>query len=141
MIVDEGFTGVDQEYGRTFARVGLGEKGCFTVRLSISTPGGHSSRPPPHTAIGIAGLMFSAMEKSPGPIRLESTNPLLGYLECAATHGEMDETTKSMVRCPKCWPKLAEQLSKDGSLEVFLRTTQAITVVDGGIKFKALPEV
>lgn len=141
LIVDEGFTGVDEEYGRTFARVGLAEKGCFNIQLSIHTPGGHSSRPPKHTAIGVAGLLFSAMEQNPGPIKLEATNPLLGFLECAATHGDMDDGLRSMVRCPKCWPALAEKLSEDGNLELFLRTTQAITIVNGGIKYNALPEV
>lgn len=142
LILDEGFTGVDKDFGQTFARVGLAEKGLMTVRISISMPGGHASRPPPHTAIGIAGMMFTAMEQNPGPLYLEATNPLIRYLECAAAYGEMDKDTVGLVRCPQCWPQLAGELAaEDVALEAFLRTTQAITVVNGGIKLNALPEV
>lgn len=104
-------------------------------------PGGHSSRPPVHTGIGIMGQIFVEMEKTPGPLKLEADNTLLAYLECAATHGTMDDDLKSKVRCPECWPQLADELAKDGSTELFLRTTQAITIVEGGNKYNALPEV
>lgn len=104
-------------------------------------PGGHSSRPPVHTGIGIMGQIFVEMEKNPGPLKLEADNTLLGYLECAATHGTMDEGLKSKVRCPECWPQLAEELSHDDSAALFLKTTQAITIVEGGNKYNALPEV
>ncbi|CAK9783828.1 carboxypeptidase S [Cutaneotrichosporon oleaginosum] len=139
LVFDEGFTGVDTEYGQLFARVGLAEKGCFNARLTIMAPGGHSSRPPLHTGIGLMGQVFVAMEAERGPIRLEADNTLLGYLECAAQHGTMDPQLKEMVRCAECWPALADELA-GGASELFLRTTQAITLVNGGNKYNALPE-
>jgi Gly-Xaa carboxypeptidase len=43
MIFDEGFTGVDEDSGTSFARIGIAEKGCFTLKLVVHTAGGHSS--------------------------------------------------------------------------------------------------
>ncbi|BEJ12254.1 hypothetical protein CspHIS471_0207140 [Cutaneotrichosporon sp. HIS471] len=140
LVFDEGFTGVDKDFGQLFARVGLAEKGCFNARLTVMAPGGHSSRPPLHTGIGIMGQIFVAMEEARGPLKLEADNTLLGYLECAAVHGSIDDDLKQKVRCPECWPALADELANDGAKELFLRTTQAITIVNGGNKYNALPE-
>ncbi|KAL1410494.1 hypothetical protein Q8F55_004507 [Vanrija albida] len=140
LIIDEGFTGVGTDFGQEFARVGLTEKGYFTVRMSVATPGGHSSKPPAHTAIGITGQLFAAMEAAPGPARLDASSPFFAYLECAAQYGDMDERMVKKLHCPDCLPSLGEELASDPDMAVFLRTTQAITVVNGGIKENALPE-
>ncbi|WOO84221.1 Carboxypeptidase S [Vanrija pseudolonga] len=141
LILDEGFTGVDEAYGRDFARVGLAEKGCLTVKMTLYTAGGHSSRPPPHTGIGLIAALFTAMEAAPGPVKLDAANPLLGFLECAAEHGNMDAGLKEKVRCQRCWDSLSDELAESPEAALFLKTTQAITVVNGGIKYNALPEV
>ncbi|TXT11189.1 hypothetical protein VHUM_01940 [Vanrija humicola] len=140
LIIDEGFTGVSTAFGREFARVGLSEKGYITVEMAVAMPGGHSSKPPTHTAIGITGQLFAAMEASPGPVRLDESNPFFAYLECAAKYGDMDARLAERLRCPDCLPALGDELAADPDMAVFLRTTQAITVVNGGIKENALPE-
>ncbi|KAL7420324.1 hypothetical protein Q5752_005293 [Cryptotrichosporon argae] len=140
MIVDEGFTGVDVEFETSLARVGVAEKGCMTLSLSVLADGGHSSRPPAHTAIGIMSRLLVELENNPTVPRLVPGNPLLSYLECAAEHGSMDVELAGMVRQQDCWPLLAAELGKDRILSTFLKTTQAIDVVNGGIKYNALPE-
>lgn len=35
MIVDEGFTGIDEAYGQTFASLGMAEKGAFSLTLGM----------------------------------------------------------------------------------------------------------
>lgn len=35
MIVDEGFTGIDEAYGKTFASLGMAEKGAFSLTLGM----------------------------------------------------------------------------------------------------------
>jgi Gly-Xaa carboxypeptidase len=139
--VDEGFTGVDIEYDTSFARVGVAEKGCLTITLSVLTEGGHSSRPPKHTGVGIMSRLLVELENHPSAPRLAAGNPLLSYLECAAEHGNMDDRLRGMVRREECWPLLAEEVGQDRILSTFLKTTQAVDVVNGGIKFNALPEV
>jgi Gly-Xaa carboxypeptidase len=48
-IIDEGFSGVAEDYGIPIASLGMAEKGSVSVKLTIDTPGGHSSVPPVHT--------------------------------------------------------------------------------------------
>lgn len=141
LILDEGFTGIDREFNTTFARVRIAEKGCMTITLSIHTPGGHSSRPPVHTGIGIMSRLLVELEDNPTLPRLKVGNPLLTYLECAAEYGDMQSGLERRVRSEECWPALAEDMGKDSVLQGFLKTTQAIDIVNGGIKYNALPEV
>lgn len=141
MVLDEGFTGVDQEYSASFARLGIAEKGCLTLQLVVKTPGGHSSAPPARTGIGIMSRLLVALEDNPAVLSLTAENPLLGYLECAAEHGEMDRDLRSLVRDQYCWDELKDVMKGDKLLSTFLGTTQAVDVVQGGIKFNALPEV
>jgi Gly-Xaa carboxypeptidase len=128
IIVDEGFTGVDPDpsspTGQLFARVGLGEKGCLTVLLSLSTPGGHSSSPPPHTGIGIMSEIVVAMEASPQMPKLLRGNPLLTYLECVSEFGGMDEDVQAQLKDKRRWGELAGRLARDKSLRAFMSTTQ-----------------
>ncbi|WVQ72044.1 hypothetical protein IAR50_001588 [Cryptococcus sp. DSM 104548] len=140
IIVDEGFNGVDTEYGTTFARVGTAEKGCLTVTISISTPGGHSSRPSKHTGVGIMSRLIVEMENNPNQPRFLAGNPLLSYLECAAEYGDMDEFLRAQIREKECWPALADELGGDRVLQTFLKTTQAVDIFNGGIKYNALPK-
>ena len=142
IIVDEGFTGIDEEYGTSFARVGLAEKGCMTISLTVHTEGGHSSRPPVHTGVGIMSRLLVELENHPNTPRLLEGNPLLTYLQCAADHGaEMDEVKRSMIETKECWPVMAKDFAQDRNLMTFLKTTQAVDIVNGGIKYNALPEV
>lgn len=112
------------DHGQSFARLGLAEKGCLTVKLQVATPGGHSSSPPPHTGIGIMSEIVVAMEANPAKMNLVNGNPLLGYLECLAEYGEIEEDMRNDIRDSSRWPALAERLSHDKRLKPFLGTTQ-----------------
>lgn len=50
-----------------FANPAVAEKGSFNLRIDLSTPGGHSSVPPPHTVRSSTGSCA------------RHTNPTLGY--------------------------------------------------------------
>jgi acetylornithine deacetylase/succinyl-diaminopimelate desuccinylase-like protein len=39
--------------------------GYFDVRVTIETPGGHSSVPPDHTGIGVLSRIISVIESNP----------------------------------------------------------------------------
>lgn len=54
-----------QFYGAPFAMPGMGEKGYLDLVITVSTPGGHSSVPPPHTGIGIMSEIVAAVESHP----------------------------------------------------------------------------
>ena len=41
--------GFGEQFGSVFATPGIAEKGYTDVRVEVTSPGGHSSVPPPHT--------------------------------------------------------------------------------------------
>lgn len=113
----------------------MAEKGAVSIDLAVLTPGGHSSVPPKHTGIGILSLLLVELEKNPSTPRLREGNPVLSELHCAADYGEMDKRTKRKVRDRKQWQKLGEEMAeRDPIVSAFLSTTQAIDLVQGGIK-------
>ncbi|KAK4046897.1 hypothetical protein OIO90_006405 [Microbotryomycetes sp. JL221] len=140
-ILDEGFTGVDKSFGRTFALLGMAEKGAVSVKVSVSTNGGHASVPPHHTGIGVLSRLLVELEDQPFETSLKQDSPVIQYLECAATYGQMNKQLKKQIRNPKKWKSLVQTLTnKDPIMRAFLGTTQAINLIQGGIKINALPE-
>ncbi|KAJ9118393.1 hypothetical protein QFC24_006222 [Naganishia onofrii] len=142
-LVDEGFGGVDTAFGAKFASLGMAEKGATNLKITVETPGGHSSVPPDHTAIGILSKLLVHLEANPFEPSLTAASPYLKYLTCLADHApEVGKSFVKSVKNPKRWAKLAKQLAKE-SLQnrAFLATTQAIDLISGGVKVNALPEV
>ncbi|ORY76000.1 vacuole protein [Leucosporidium creatinivorum] len=141
LIIDEG-PGLDTSYGRPFAHLGLAEKGAVTLDISVHTPGGHSSMPPEHTGIGILSLLLVELEKNPFPPMLREGNPMLSELLCGAEHGTMHPALKARVEDHMEWKQLGVELAKKNPIfRAFLGTSQAIDLVQGGIKVNALPEL
>jgi len=155
LVLDEGFTGVDEAYGQKFVRFGLAEKGavdlvlevftqgelavfvlCQAVCVDRFTAGGHSSVPlGPHTGIGVLARLLVALEDHPAEVNLKAGNPMLSYLNCAADYGNMDKHLKKKVRNPRKWKQLGEELAASNPiLRSFLSTSQAIDLVNGGVK-------
>ncbi|CEQ42341.1 SPOSA6832_04155 [Sporobolomyces salmonicolor] len=143
LVLDEGFTGVDTAFGgTTFARFGVAEKGAVNVKLDVLTPGGHSSVPRgAHTGIGLLARLLVALEDHPSSPELRAGNPVLSYLNCAADYGKMDKGLKRRLRRESEWKKLGEEMAReDDVVRAFLGTTQAVDLVQGGVKINALPE-
>ncbi len=141
-LIDEGFGGVDEAYGATFASFGMAEKGSTNIDIVVETPGGHSSVPPEHTGIGITSRLLVEMEANPLPLSLTPKHPYVKYLSCLAEYApDLPSSTRSMILNPKKWGKLVEKLSKGNQqMKAFLGTTQAIDLIEGGVKVNALPE-
>ncbi|AFR92442.1 gly-X carboxypeptidase [Cryptococcus neoformans var. grubii H99] len=141
-LVDEGFTGVSQDYGALVASLGMAEKGSVNVRVKVETLGGHSSVPPVHTGIGIMSLILAELEKNPFEPTLVPSTPYFKYLSCMSEHApEVPKSIKNQIKNPRKWKKLAHDLaSSDRTLNSFLATTQAIDLISGGVKVNALPE-
>lgn len=126
---------MDVSYGRTFAHLGMAEKGAVTLDIEVLTPGGHSSMPPEHTGIGILSLLLVELEKNPSPPMLREGNPMLAELLCGAEHGTMHPALKARVDDHREWRQLGVEMArKNPILRAFLGTTQAIDLVHGGIK-------
>ncbi|WVQ72429.1 hypothetical protein IAR50_001981 [Cryptococcus sp. DSM 104548] len=141
-LVDEGFTGVSEEYGATVASLGMAEKGSVNVDIKVETLGGHSSVPPTHTGIGIMALILAELEKNPFEPSLDPAAPYLKYLSCLTDFApNVPKSLKAKVNNPKKWDKLAHELAAgDRVVNSFLSTTLAIDLIHGGVKVNALPE-
>ncbi|KAH8116276.1 carboxypeptidase S [Phellopilus nigrolimitatus] len=144
MIVDEG-GGFSEQYGGVFAVPAVGEKGYIDTRLEVLSPGGHSSVPPVHTSIGILSALLVEYETHPIPAVLDRTTPIYGMLQCFAAHApdmdsKLSKTVKKSVSSDKALHELEKFIEKDKTLRAFVGTTQAIDLIQGGVKTNALPE-
>ncbi|EJF64229.1 Zn-dependent exopeptidase [Dichomitus squalens LYAD-421 SS1] len=154
---EEAMTAADS-YGRPygddviFATPYLAEKGYIDVRIEVTAKGGHSSVPPPHTAIGVLSAMIVALEDHPHEAQLIRGGSPYNSTMCAATYGPtFPEDLRHWFkkggrqRCARDADTLEEL--KDALIETFpqynaiLRTTQAVDLVSGGVKVNALPEL
>ena len=67
-VLDEGgglTEGIIDGINKPVAFVGIAEKGHATIRLKAQTEGGHSSMPPPHTAVGMVATVVAGLESNP----------------------------------------------------------------------------
>ncbi|KAL5531518.1 hypothetical protein ACEPAG_4395 [Sanghuangporus baumii] len=144
MIVDEG-DGFSEQHGATFAIPAIGEKGYFDVHVEVTTPGGHSSIPPPHTSIGILSALLVAYEAAPLKPVIDRSSPVYGMMQCMAAHApSMDNALRRAIlestKSEKALRALEELVITYPELSSAIATTQAIDLIHGGVKANALPE-
>ncbi|KAL1744323.1 hypothetical protein HDZ31DRAFT_38951 [Schizophyllum fasciatum] len=140
-IIDEGSTGIETEYGLRVASLGLSEKGSLGAKIQVDVPGGHASKPPRHTGLGILSLLIAELEAHPNPYTLNTDSLYLRYLTCLAQHApDMPAGLRARVLDPASWPALADELAEDDELRAHIATTMAANVARAGEKVNALPE-
>jgi len=144
MLVDEGGSYQEQS-GTVFAVPGIAEKGYLDTRVTVKTPGGHSSLPPDHTSIGILAQMLVHLEANPIPAVLRRATPLYRAMQCYAEHGKglpdaLRDALRKSVHSDKHLKQAQDILFKDPDIRSLAGTTQAIDLVQGGHKTNALPE-
>lgn len=145
-IIDEGGQSLVKLGDAAVALVGTGEKGMFNINVNLKTPGGHSSVPPDHTSIGIMSELVSSVEKDPFKPIFSPRNPTFQQYRCLAEHSNyMNEETRNAVLASDTDTKAAEKVasfiynSSRGS-RYLITTSQAVDIINGGIKSNALPE-
>lgn len=132
VIVDGIMPGVKEP----IAFIALAEKGYLTVKLTAAAEGGHSSLPPRKTAIGKIAQAINRLEENRFPASLQS--PASDMFETLAPH--MALPLKSIIS--NRWlldPVLINELGKGGATNAMVRTTTAVTIVEGGTKDNVLP--
>ena len=118
------------------ALVGTSEKGFVSVELVVEEEGGHSSMPPPRTAVGILAQAISRLEAHPMPTRLQG-----GSRELFERVGpEMSFGMRLLFA--NLWltePLVVSQLASKPTTNAAVRTTTAATVFQAGVKDNVLP--
>ena len=120
------------------AMLGVAEKGYFTVELSVRTAGGHSSRPPDHTGLGILSRAAVRLEENQFAASIESP-----VREKYATLAAYLPFTRKMVLA-NLWlfgGRVKRQFLSDPLTAASIRTTTAVTMAKGSSKENILPVV
>jgi carboxypeptidase PM20D1 len=118
------------------ALIGIAEKGYLTLRLTIETPGGHSSMPPADTAIGVMSRALHKLSASPFSSRLDGpTRRMLDFI------GPEMTWSKRLVLA-NLWlfePLVRKQLAASPLTDAAIRTTLAPTIIHAGVQENVLP--
>ncbi|MEX2322672.1 MAG: M20/M25/M40 family metallo-hydrolase [Acidimicrobiia bacterium] len=131
-VASEFFPGLDVPV----ALLGIAEKGYLNVRLSATGTGGHSSVPPPSTAIGKVAAAIARLEANPLPPRLEAQGPFFAALG-AAMGGVKGRLLSNADRFR--W-LITRRMLASPQTAALVRTTAAVTMVSGGVKPNLLPQ-
>jgi carboxypeptidase PM20D1 len=138
-VLDEGGMILDPTVfgsARPVALVKTAEKGYLTLELVVRGEGGHSSRPPPATPIGILSRALVRLEASPFPARLEGAALELVRGHAAELGGlpRLALANRWLLERP-----LLRTLARDPTTNASIRTTIAPTMLRGSPKDNVLP--
>ena len=136
---DEGLAvveGIVPGIAQPVALIGTAEKGYVSLELTVSCKGGHSSQPPPHTAVGILSAAVVKLEEHPlptairGPVRemFDVLGPEMPFFERMAFANLW--LFSGLVK---------RELEATNAAAAALRTTTAVTMMSGGTKDNVLP--
>lgn len=137
-IVDEGggiSAGLAAGVRGEVALVGVSEKGYLTVEFIVQGQPGHSSTPPPQTAIGILARALARLEAKPMPTHLRRLRPLYHGIGMAAP-------LSLQVAFANIWlfgALLRRWLEHSPEMNASMRTTTALTIIQGGVEDNTVP--
>jgi len=117
------------------ALIGTAEKGYATLQLTVESSGGHSSMPPRHTGIGVLARAITRLENAPFPARLYLVRRMFEFLAPFLPFG-------LRLAFANLWlfrPLISRALGANPRTNALIRTTTAVTMVQGGVKDNVLP--
>ncbi|KAI0442958.1 hypothetical protein F4803DRAFT_517419 [Xylaria telfairii] len=141
VILDEGGAGLESLGDTLYALPAVYEKGYLDVWFNLSVIGGHSSTPPPNTAIGIMAEIATALESNPFEPKIMRDGPVHQALVCLARYSPyaLPELTNIIYHDDlRTAARYLARLSPETQYSI--QTSQAVDWISGGQKINALPE-
>jgi len=138
-VLDEGSAitdGIIPGVAAPVAMIGIGEKGYLSLKLTVSSPGGHSSLPPAESAIGILSRAIDKIESTRFPGRINGA--VKEFFDFVGPELSWDKK----VLLANLWltePWLERELAKSTLTDSMIRTTKATTIFHAGDKENVLP--
>lgn len=138
-VLDEGqavTVGIVPGFEAPVALIGIAEKGYLSLEFAVESEGGHSSMPPPHTAVGILSAAIARLENARFPATL--TEPVREQLAFLAP--EQGFWRRAVFA--NLWlfaPLVEAQLAKAPATDALIRNTIAPTMLEGSGKENVLP--
>lgn len=138
--INEGAGGILSPQGEPIAlNIQAGEKIHQVVTLTVTNPGGHSSRPVPENAIYRLSAALTRLSQYNFPIELTPVTRTFFERMAPIAGGAMGESMAAIARNPQD-AAAAAALARDPSFNAIMRTTCVATQVDAGHAANALPQ-
>jgi carboxypeptidase PM20D1 len=117
------------------ALIGIAEKGYLSLEMEVEGKGGHSSMPPKSTAIGVLAQAITRLENHHMP-----ANPEMVYGMFQSLGGYLSFGLR--MAFANTWllgKTIQKRLGSKPSTNAMMRTTSAVTMINGGVKDNILP--
>ncbi|KOS21067.1 putative carboxypeptidase [Escovopsis weberi] len=140
-VLDEGGLGLRAFGDVLYALPAVTEKSYMDVWVELDVVGGHSSRPFPHTGIGIMAEIVAALEAHPYQPRIVEDSPVHRHLQCQARYSPHAQPALTRRIRMHDLEGAADLLVQDSlAAQYQVQTSQAVDYISGGQKINAMPE-